>query len=495
MLTDMKRIILTVVAVCGYLFSCAQFDLKGHIKNLPTGEAVMVNVPFVYGYFDDMNTSLTTDEYGNFSITLALDEEKIGYLRWGDHEAFLWMRPRTDLTVELDGSYGQIAFGGGMAEANALLHKLELRKAPPFFTDSKRVAANEMEAAIIQPCLKQLAAKMAQIDASPLTPSEKEFLKAELHYHFVAYVDLYVRTARWPRDVWSNFIIAFMQRESPQPKSALQGPMYYAFIDAYVGFLASRAFSNRDDPTKFAESLESVYGVGSFDSLMAIARAHGETFLNCMAVKRAFDASTTERYLAQQVKVKYRDGEVSTGNRLLDALERHNRNSAYLDTLASMRASLMKRMATVNNDIIVPEDYRTFTSIKAFIQQFKGKVIYLDIWGTWCGPCKVEMQYVPAIKEQMEGQDIVFLYLDMDDDADDGKWREYIQANAVTGVHLRKNNEDIQAIWNELLPDDPSKHGRYPTYFIFDRHGSLVAGEIKRPSDGKDLVKQLEEYL
>lgn len=89
------KIILTVVAVCGYLFSYAQFDLKGRIKNLSTG--VTVNAPLVFGYFDDMNTPLTTDEDGDFSVMLPLDEEKIGYLRWGDRQAFLWMRPGTDL--------------------------------------------------------------------------------------------------------------------------------------------------------------------------------------------------------------------------------------------------------------------------------------------------------------------------------------------------------------------------------------------------------------
>src|SRR5690606_39321828 len=111
------------------------------------------------------------------------------------------------------------------------------------------------------------------------------------------------------------------------------------------------------------------YGVSSFDSLMSLAHEHGETFLNWMAVKRAFDANTTERYLAQQIKGKYDDGEVSTGNRLFEALELHNRNSTYLDTLTSIRASLMKRMATINNDIIVPDDYRTFQQIKTFVKQ------------------------------------------------------------------------------------------------------------------------------
>lgn len=426
---------------------------------------------------------------------IPLAEEKIGYLRWGGYETFLWMRPGTDLAVELDGSDGQITFGGTMADANEMLHELELQKAPLFFTNSKRVAAGEMQDSVILPHMKQLAMKIAKVDASTLIPSEKEFLKAELYYHSVAYVDFYVRTARWPREVWSNFIIEFMERETPEPKSALRGPAYYAFVDAYVGFLASRAFSNRDNPTRFAESLDSVYGMSSFDSLMVVAREHGETSINWLAVKQAFDAKTAECYLAKHVKEKYDDGEVSTGNYLLQALETYYPNSHYLDRLASLRARLMEKMSTENHDIVIPDDYRTFQYMTAFVEQFRGKVVYLDIWGTWCGPCKEEMRYLPSIKKHVEGKDMIFVYLDMDDDSRDSRWREYIQANAITGVHLRKNNEDIQSIWKELLPDDLSRHGRYPTYFIFDKNGNLVIEDVKRPSDGKDLIAQLEKYL
>lgn len=491
----MKHIvtILLLLSVGGSSFG--QFKLQGHIDHLKEDQQLVVNTPFVYGYAQAMDLPLATDKDGNFSVVLPLSEEKVGYLRWGDHQAFLWMKPGSDLTVELDGYDDEITFGGAMAEANALLHKLELHKAPLFFADGKRVAAGEMQDSVIQPYMKQLAAKKRMIEANSLLPSEKEFLNAELHYHFIVYIDWYVRTARWPRSEWSDFIIEFMQGETPQPKSALHGPMYYSFIDAYVGFLASQAFSNRDNPTRFAESLDSVYGVSDFDSLMSMAREHGETSLNWMAVKRAFDPSTTERYLAKHVKEKYDDGEVSTGNYLLDALESHNRHSTYLDTLVRIRASLMEKMAAVNHEIIIPDDYRTFEQITAFVKQFRGKVVYLDIWGTWCGPCKEEMRYLPPLKQHFEGEDMVFLYLDMDDDDHDSKWREYIQANGITGVHLRKNNEDIQSIWKELLPDDVSRHGRYPTYFIFDKNGNLVADDIQRPSAGKDLITQLEKYL
>ncbi len=488
----------TIVAIAllfTALSSYGQIRLRGNIKNPTENQQLNVNIPFVFGYSDEANTKLPTNRDGNFNVLLPLDEEKIGYLRWGDHEALLWMRPGTDLAVELDGTSGEITFSGTMADANELLHELELRKAPLFFADNKRVAVNEMQDSVILPYLKQLDAKAAKVDTSTLSAREKEFLNAELHYHFTTYLDLYVRTARWPNDIWSPFILEVMNAETPQPKSPLRGPMYYAFIDTYLGLLETRAFSNRNDPARFAELLDSVYGVNSFDSLTAIYNQYGKTYIDWLAAKHAFDANTAERYLTKHIKEKYYNGDLSEGNYLLDALRMHNDKSVYLDTLTSEKRLLMEKMTHADNDIIIPDNYRTFSHIKTFVEQYRGKIVYLDIWGTWCGPCKIEMRHVPQLKERFAGKDVVFVYLDMDADNKDAKWREYIQVNGITGVHLRKNDEDIQAIWKELLPDDPAKHGYYPTYFLFDKNGNLAAETIKRPSDGEELVEQLEKYL
>ena len=38
----------------------------------------------------------------------------------------------------------------------------------------------------------------------------------------------------------------------------------------------------------------------------------------------------------------------------------------------------------------------------------KGKVIYIDVWGSWCGPCREEMKHASAIKESLKGKDVVF---------------------------------------------------------------------------------------
>src|SRR3546814_17117966 len=102
-----------------------------------------------------------------------------------------------------------------------------------------------MQDGVIRPFMEQLAAHRTTIAASSLTLAEEESLNAELHYHFVANVDFYVRSAPWPRDVRSPFMIIFLPFETPKRRSALRGLILYSFLDASVRFMANKAFSNR----------------------------------------------------------------------------------------------------------------------------------------------------------------------------------------------------------------------------------------------------------
>lgn len=490
----MKQILM-VAAILHSFLSYGQFRLSGVISNYRETGNLTVNVPLVYGRFVEENRQLVPGEEGRFEIILPVYEEKIGYLHWGNRDIFLWMKPGEELEIESDSLGGPIRFNGTSAAVNALLMELELHKSPAFYSEKKRVEPGQMADSVVNPGRRKLAEKIARVDASSLSESEKAFLRAELHYHFVVYADLYARTAGWPRETWSAFALDLMKTETTTPRSVLKGPMYDAFINTYLEFLETRAFSNRDDPDKFADELNSVYGVNNLDTLTGLHERYGGAYINWLVVKRMFPGASAERYLAGQVKAKYSGGELSEGNYLLNELVIFNSNSAYIDTLTILKKTLISKMNGKHDDIVIPEDYRTFADIKTIIERYRGKVVYLDVWGTWCGPCKIEMRYLPDLKRRVEGKDIVFLYLDMDEDSKDGRWREYIRVNGVTGIHLRKNNADIQAIWAELLPHNKGLHGRYPSYFIFDKNGRLIDEEAKRPGDGENLVKQLEKYL
>jgi thiol-disulfide isomerase/thioredoxin len=49
--------------------------------------------------------------------------------------------------------------------------------------------------------------------------------------------------------------------------------------------------------------------------------------------------------------------------------------------------------------------------LKEILAQHKNKVVYMDFWGSWCGPCLAELDHAPKVKETLKGKDVVFIYM------------------------------------------------------------------------------------
>ncbi len=110
------------------------------------------------------------------------------------------------------------------------------------------------------------------------------------------------------------------------------------------------------------------------------------------------------------------------------------------------------------------------------LSDFKGKVVYLDIWATWCRPCLEEMKKGKKLKEAFaDNKDVVFLYVSIDKEAD--KWRAYVKNNSIHGVHLisREGSEE------KLLERYDVPY--IPRFVLIDKEGNIVQYEAKAPSD------------
>ena len=127
---------------------------------------------------------------------------------------------------------------------------------------------------------------------------------------------------------------------------------------------------------------------------------------------------------------------------------------------------------------------------REILKPYEGKVVYLDVWGTWCSPCKKQMEYASAIKQAMKGKEVVFLYLA--NRSPEESWKNIIKEYGLTGEQVVHYNlpDKLQDMLEKYLQ---VKH--YPTYLLIDRNGEIVDREPPRPSSENQLVDYLNKCL
>lgn len=121
------------------------------------------------------------------------------------------------------------------------------------------------------------------------------------------------------------------------------------------------------------------------------------------------------------------------------------------------------------------------------LADFKGKVVYLDFWGTWCAPCRAEMPASNALKQQFAGRDVVFLYVSVDDT--EAHWQRGLTTMQLTGpssVHVRAPNREVAETFGVR---------GYPAYLIIGRDGRLRLPVAPRPSANAEITAVLEQAL
>jgi thiol-disulfide isomerase/thioredoxin len=133
----------------------------------------------------------------------------------------------------------------------------------------------------------------------------------------------------------------------------------------------------------------------------------------------------------------------------------------------------VQRRELVGNSLKSSDDVKGMSDgekiLRKLIEPYMGKIILLDIWGTWCGPCKAALKNSQEEYEHLKDYDIVYLYLA--NRSDEESWKNVIKEYNVTGdnvVHYNLPAEQQTAIEHFLGVNS------FPTYKLIDRDGNIL---------------------
>ena len=118
------------------------------------------------------------------------------------------------------------------------------------------------------------------------------------------------------------------------------------------------------------------------------------------------------------------------------------------------------------------------------LADFRGKYVYIDMWATWCGPCKREMPYLKALEEEFKDAEIVFVGLSVDKDK--AAWENMVRQGELIGVQLYlgtgsrfQEGYRVEAI---------------PRFILLDKEGVIISNDMSRPSakETAETLRNLE---
>ncbi|MEX2590416.1 MAG: TlpA disulfide reductase family protein [Chitinophagales bacterium] len=311
-----------------------------------------------------------------------------------------------------------------------------------------------------------------QSKSSTWSSDFKENLESWVHYNYARRMYSYpVERAKVTGDQRIRALPAMLtselfQKVPLQNEAALESPVYRDLINYYTTY--KTAAENNFSPY---ESIDT-----ELNKAFEICNHHFKGQVQAYVMGQQLIESGAEAD-PKNLKVLYKVFSKQNSDKTLDKAVLEACEERMNEKVSKKKKRKKKRGKSKPEKKEQPFTLTDLDGKEVYLSDFHGKVIYVDFWASWCGPCRQQFPHAKRLKESFsdkELKDIVFLYISSD--KTEQVWRNAIEKYDIDGTH----------VWspNNIERSAGSYYQVYsiPRYMLFDKNGEVVDPNAKRPS-------------
>lgn len=208
-------------------------------------------------------------------------------------------------------------------------------------------------------------------------------------------------------------------------------------------------------------------------------------------IQKYYTGKSAEYAYAVLFQNSLRDENNTNMPQIFENFKKQFPNSSYITEFGPMINKIIENnKRTLNDKMVFVDKGDRLKTLEEVISQFKGKTVLIDMWGTWCGPCRKEIaEHSQALHEHFKGKEVEFLYVANYDSHNPENWKKIISYQSIEGFHILANETLTKDIMTK------TKGEGFPTYIVLKKDGSYELSKAGYPMERKVLIQQLEAAI
>ncbi len=169
--------------------------------------------------------------------------------------------------------------------------------------------------------------------------------------------------------------------------------------------------------------------------------------------------------------------------RRLEEKENEESKAAAFEQYRNMRDFKAKIAALAGKPAPQFTNYENYAGGTTSLSDLKGKYVFMDIWATWCAPCRAEIPFMKKLMEQFGDKNIAFVSISIDKKKDHDAWRQMVKEKEMKGIQLFADkdwdSDFIRAFHVEFIP----------RFILIGPDQKVIDAMMPKPSDPRTAEK------